>query len=258
MLNADALVFVPRKSSSDNAESERSEDYLKGEWHHYTDEACSTAAPSMAGATDGEPKTSSPFWDLQEAPSWEHWENSCQQFGQLPDPAADDCGEVFAVPDITSIAVPDISSIAVPDITSAAGATLAAAENSAWDYGIAAAQNEEMDGLLEELRPFASSCATARRLAPRPEGMGPDPLLVCVGEVLDGFASLVPVVPDYDDTEAPPLTDDYVLKVTIYDALHEQFQRWSEEVIPDCIGKVHPLLSAVQRSPLEAHCIPQQ
>lgn len=75
--------------------------------------------------------------------------------------------------------------------------------------------------LLNIRAPFASSCELARKIAPRPEGHGDDPLRICVaGDKLDGSATLAPVEIEElqrDDQEFYPLDkidfDDYVRKV---------------------------------------------
>lgn len=236
MLSASADVFVPC-AAKDPQDAIDCMDC----WHFQADGMCSTSVPSLCTSTAGDLSDDriSPSWDSQDPPTWET-ERIDGFGGMLPDAAAmfdySEVGVCELEGDVTfhgwahtATCEDDLEHAAVEasfDIGTAAMMSM-------WSQGFSGHECLEPEEFMPPVAfmpptPFASSCALARQLAPRPEGMGDEPLCIRTpGDSVDGLSELAPVSPCHGpiDAEAEwsflPAKDsnDYVRKLTVPDSL---------------------------------------
>lgn len=247
MLSADADVFVPRSLGNEPLQcKESSQDLESPPGLGYADELCSTGVPTDYSE---ELDTTLNSWDLQEeSPFWEVEQRdsgllpnpsldyvdagTCNitgdtMFGMWPDPAAC-CGEANLDFIAAAQAGLDIDNplADVDDIAAAAMMSMCT-----WGSGLFAPaslglQDATPCGMLPQC-PFISSCELARQMAPRPEFVGDNPLLIQTsGGALDGLITLTPTSPaeeqpaEADWSYLPEQSfEGYVQKVTISENL---------------------------------------
>jgi len=248
MLSADADVFVPRSLGNEPLQcKESSQEIESPPGLGYADDLCSTYVPTDYSE---ELDTMLNSWDLQERGACEEslfWEADQRDSGLLPDPSLDyvDAGTCDITGDTTFGMWPDPAACcgeADFDLTAAAQAGLdmdillmdvddiaAAAMMSMCTWGSALSapaclglEDPSPCGMLPQ-GPFISSCELARQMAPRPEFVGDNPLLIQTsGGALDGLITLSPTSPakeqpaEADWSYLPEQSvEGYVQKVTI-------------------------------------------